>query len=144
MRRRVTGLLLTGFVGLAACGPNLAAGRWQTSKPAGERRMLPKGKTLLQSHSPNRRLTLLVRDEGEKGDFFWRTLYVRQGGSYTRLLTANEVRSVRWLGSPARVRFTMDAATGPSEMTRSEVIYTPSTRTIQTRMLRKLQVEGAG
>ena len=144
MRRHVTGLLLTGFTLLTACGPNLAAEPWQTSKPDGERRTLPRGKTLLQSHSPNRRHALLVRDEGEKGDFFWRTLYVRHGKSYTRLLTANQVRSVRWLGSPTRVRFTMDAATGPSEMTRSEVIYTPSTRTLRKRTLRTLQVEGAG
>lgn len=129
---------------LAAALPSRAAAPWQPVKPAGEKKALPKGKTLARSVSPDRRYVLLVRDEGEKGDFFWRSVYVRHGKSYTLLQTCNELRKPLWTGKPASVRFEMDVATGPSEMDRSEVTYTPSTHTLRKRLIRKMRVEGAG
>jgi hypothetical protein len=136
-------VLLTGLLA-AAPALSLAAGRWQTEKPEGVKRALPKGKTLYRSASRDGKYVLLVRDEGEKGDFFWRSVYVQQGGAYTLLRTCNELRRARWRGNPAAVSFEIDAAVGPAEVERSEVVYTPSTRTLRRRVLRTLKVEGAG
>lgn len=143
-RRGWTRLILTGLLLPAAHLPCLAAGPWKTVKPAGEKAKLPKGKTLARSVSPDGRYALLLRDEGEKGDFFWRSIYVQHGSSYTLLDTCNELRHPRWTRNPTTLRFEMDAAVGPSEMERREMTYTPSTKTLRKRVLRKLHVEGAG
>src|SRR4051812_18199585 len=63
MHSRFTGLILAGILLVLAHAPCLAAGHWRTTKPAGEKTSLPKGKTLFQSGSHDGRYLLLVRDE---------------------------------------------------------------------------------
>lgn len=145
MRRVPMQVLPAGLLLLIACLPCLAAaGPWQKVKPGGPKRALPKGKTLVRSVSPDRRSVLLVRDEGERGDFFWRSVYVQHGRAFTLLTKCNQLRDARWSRKPAAVRFEADTAVGPSEMERREWVYTPSTRVLRKRTLRKLRVEGTG
>ena len=144
MRRGWMRGAMAGLVLLAVSVPALSAGTWQTIRIGADKKTLPKGKTLSRSVSPDRRYVLLVRDEGEKGDFFWRSVYLQHGSSYTPLGACNQLRGARWSRSPVRVRFETDAATGPSEMERSERVYTPSRRALRKRTVRTLRVEGAG
>lgn len=134
---------LLAFLAVPPIGVHAAA-PWIKVKPVGEKKALPKGKTLLKSPSPDGQYILLLRDEGEQGDFFWRSVYVQHDGQYTLLQTCNQLRRQKWSSAPTTVTYEADVATGPTEMERSQVTYTPSTKTFRRRLIKKLKVEGAG
>jgi hypothetical protein len=134
---------LACLLGSVSGSPCLAAGRWRAARPEGEKKSLPRGKTLGRYPSPNRSYVLLLRDEGEHGDFFWRSLYLQHGKAYTHLQNCNELRRVRW-STGSSVRYQTDTAVDADKMDREEVVYTPSTRTLRKRLIRTLKVQGAG
>lgn len=136
--------VLAGVLSLLPVAPAGAAGKWQSTKTAGTVTALPRGKTLARHDAPGRRYVLLLRDEGEKGDFFWRSLYVQNGKKYTKLHTCNELRRVRWAPNGSIVRFEMDRAVGPTEMERREVEYNPATMKLRSRVVRRMKVEASG
>jgi hypothetical protein len=139
--------LVTILAGLLAAesGPLCAANAgWKSVRPQAARMVLPRGKTLRRVPSPNRRYVLLYRDEGQKGDFFWRTVYLQRGRSYVPLAECNDLRRVRWRADSGRVRFEVDRAVDPNEMDRLELEYRPRTNTLRQQRIGKLKVEGAG
>jgi hypothetical protein len=117
---------------------------WQTEKIQGEKRALPKGKTLLSVSGPGKRYTLLFRDEGEHGDFFWRSVYLQQGHHYTVLQSCNQLRKVHWDAKPLAVRYEADVAVGPDRMERSLVEYRLGAKTLRRRLITTMKVQASG
>ncbi len=72
---------------------------------------VPDGKTLARYAAPDGQTTLLVRDEGEVGDFVWHALYVKRAGTYQKIGTCQEVDKVRWSADSKSLTFEMKKAT---------------------------------
>jgi hypothetical protein len=142
---RTSRILLVSLCGLIYSIPGLAApGPWKTGGPEKLGARLKPGKTLKTYSSPNRRYALLYRDERERGDFVWRSAYLKQGAAYTLVGTYNELSSVRWSRDSSTVSFRAIKAVGPDQMQHLDMEYQPKSRKLRWRVVKTVQVEPSG
>ena len=120
-----------------------APGTWKIGKPEAINAKPGPGKTLKTFPSPNRRYSLVYRDEKEQGDFVWRSVYLKTGTSHTLIDTYNEIKNVRWINGSQTVQFRATQAIGPDKLQHMDVEYTPATRRLRWRSVRVEKVQSS-
>ncbi|MBC7541318.1 MAG: hypothetical protein H7338_01160 [Candidatus Sericytochromatia bacterium] len=126
---------------LAAAKPTA----WQAGRPEKVGVPLPVGKTTASFPSNSSQTTLIVRDRGGHGDYFYYAVYLQRGSAYTRILTVSSpLTGVVWDKDRRTVRFLADVVAGYGKMQQIEVIYDLGAKTYRKRILKDLAVEPAG
>lgn len=116
MARWTWGAALLALGGLTLASPAWAAAEQREALESSWLRALPRGKTQAQHPAPQGARALVVRDEGEVGDFVWVTIYLKDGGRFRSLGTCQSLRQVRWSAQGQEVSYTVERATGPTTM----------------------------
>ena len=151
---RAIHVLVAGLAAFALAAPPAFAAAGETilknqkeqveALAKGPLKALPKGKTLETYPAPDKATALLVRDEGEQGDFVWRTLYVRRGGTYQAIGTCNEVGQVAWGRDSKAVGFMMRKATDYNQVTTYRARHVVGSRKVVLKPTSVMTVEPAG
>lgn len=128
---------------LALASPVSAASETSSALEGRAIARLPNGKTVATHNAPVGNRALLLRDEGEVGDFVWQQVYLRDVGHFRKLGGCQSLSNVRWRADGKEVSFTIDAATGPSTMTTSRVRYRVGENAIHRLTLREREVQSS-
>ncbi len=132
---------IAGLLVAAACAPTPAApGRWRAEKPEQLKARLGAGRTLKTWVSPNRRYSLIYRNENEVGDFVWYRLYLKRGAAVTLVGAYNEVKDVRWSKDSTVARYKAEKAVDADEFHHLDVEYAPARQTVRSRVTRVVKV----
>lgn len=86
--------------------------------------------------APSRHISLVLREEGDEGDFIWRRLYLRTGKRLRLIDLWNYVDHVRWSRSGNRVEFMAIRAIGPHSLKHELVVFSPASGKITRRQVR--------
>ena len=140
MKNSLPLLASVAFLSLTGCATTSPSG-WVPGAPE-KVAASPKPGTNLQSvASPDGRFTLIVRDEGEQGDFVWHALYLKSGGSFTLLGSFNSVKDIAWSQDSTTVSFRAEKAVDYNKVEESDYQYAPAARSLKSRRIKTTQVE---
>lgn len=115
---------------------NASAKPWVSSAPQ-ELSAKPKsGKNVKEVASPDGKYTLILRDEGEQGDFVWYSLYLKQGGKYTLIGTFNEVDKIVWKADSSVVNFHAIKAVESNVQQDANFQYDPAAQKLKTQVIK--------
>lgn len=114
--------------------------KWVTGGPEKLAATPKPGKNLQVVTSPDRRFSLLERDEGEQGDFVWHALYLKAGDAYTLLGSFNAVKAVVWAPDSSFVSFHVEKAVAFDQVEESEYQYAPASRLLKMRRIKVTKV----
>lgn len=105
---------------------------------------LPKGKVEKSSTAPNGLDKLVFQDEGEKGDWFYRSLYVTSGAHNMDLGHYTEIDKIQWGAEGNELTAEVKSPTNSNELTTYELRYKLGAETYTLKELKVETVESAG
>ncbi|MNS34763.1 hypothetical protein D3C72_668970 [compost metagenome] len=105
---------------------------------------LPKGKVEKSSTAPNGLVKLVFQDEGEKGDWFYRSLYVTSGAHNMDLGHYTEIDKIQWGPESNELTAEVKSPTNSNELTTYELRYKLGSETYTLKELKVETVESAG
>jgi hypothetical protein len=142
-RRMVALVAVT--LGLVTTVPAWSA-PWTTAPPQARQAGLRAGRTVHRYPSPTGAAVLLVRDEGEHGDYAHFPVYLQLGRSLTRLFTVTDaqLQGVLWDAKAGTVGFLAKEAPDWGKIDEIEVVVTLRDQTCRKRVRKTSQAEPAG
>lgn len=156
----VAGALATATLGCAAEEPEAtapestaeqaatpaapAAANVRTEKVVNPGPELPKGTVEQRVASPNGQAEVVFLDEGESGDWFWRSLYVTSGAQHMDLGRYTELSEVKWSPEGDELTAQVKAGTDSNKLTTYLLHYQLGADTYHLQELKVEDVESAG
>jgi hypothetical protein len=105
---------------------------------------LPKGKVETSSTAPNGLVKLVFQDEGVKGDWFYRSLYVTSGAHNMDLGDYTEIDKIQWGPESNELTAEVKSPTDSNKLTTYELRFKLGSDTYTLKELKVETVESAG
>ncbi|MFP5504134.1 MAG: hypothetical protein ACLGIN_16740 [Candidatus Sericytochromatia bacterium] len=121
-----------------------AAGTVRTEQVVNPGPTLPKGTVEQRVASPNGQAEVVFMDEGESGDWFWRSLYVTSGAQHMDLGRYTELSEVKWSPEGDELTAQVKAGTDANKLTTYLLHYQLGAETYHLQELKVETVESAG
>lgn len=122
-----------------------AAPAWQTEPVAKTVAKLPKGTTVKSYASPNKKMQLILRDEGNNGDFFYYAYYLFDGKTYHPLqayVARGKEPVVSW--KKDFISFEAATPTGPEQIQIMTVEYYYAKKQLRYKVIKTEAMEHTG
>ena len=95
------------------------------------------GQNIKTVRSPDLVYALIVRDEGEQGDFKWYAVYLQKAHRYSLIGTFNAVENIVWNQGSSMVSFRGERAIESNVMQEAEYQYYPHDEILKSRTIKK-------
>lgn len=133
---------LLGLVAVIAAGFSLTSCTspkegWVSSFPESLVTTPRPGKNIKTVRSPDLVYALVVRDEGEQGDFKWFTVYLQKARRHSLLGTFNTVDKVVWNQGSTMVSFRGERAVESNVVEEADYQYYPYDEVLKSRVIKK-------
>ncbi len=134
---RVLGLVALLAAGFSLTSCESSKESWVSSFPETLVTTPRPGKNIKTAHSPDLVYALIVRDEGEHGDFVWYTVYLQKGRRHSLIGTFNSVDQIAWNQESTRVSFHGQKAVESNVMQDANYQYYPYDEVLRSRVIKK-------